>query len=115
MPAPKPPDAPFKPNLYVVARFLDALSASPTTLTRGQLQAAAGVNYDIFRAYLAFFEQKGYARVREDGTVVPTESGRRVRAELRAWIARFLVGESTSSTVEAPERASRTRQPFEDG
>lgn len=94
MPARKPPEARFKPNLYVVARFLDALAEPERAPTRSQLQAAAGVNYDIFRTYLDFFERKGYARVREDGTVVATAEGRRVRAELRAWIAAFLEAEA---------------------
>ena len=82
----------LQPNLYVVARFLDALArpdAAPPT--RSQLQAAVGVNYDVFRRYLSFLEAKGYARA--DGDLVRlTAEGRRVRAELLGWIAAFLEG-----------------------
>ncbi len=95
MPAPKPPDAPFLPNLYVVARFLDALARPGPEWTRSRLQAAVGVNYDVLRRYVDFLERKGYATVepREAGDVVRvTPEGRRVRAELLAWIAAFLDG-----------------------
>lgn len=78
----------FQPNLYVVARFLDALARPEAALSRAQLQAAVGVNYDILRRYLAFLGSKGY--VVADDTVRLTAEGRRVRAELRAWIDRFL-------------------------
>ena len=88
MPAPKAPGEPFRPNLYVVARFLDALVEGPRT--RAELQAAAGVNYDIFRRYLDLLAERDHLRVHADGTVAMTVAGRRVRAELRAWIEAFL-------------------------
>lgn len=78
----------WKPNLYVVARFLDALVDGART--RSDLQAAAGVNYDVFRRYLAFLEERGYAKSVGDGVVAITPAGSRTRAELRAWIDRFL-------------------------
>lgn len=91
MPAPRPPDAPFRPNLYVVARFLDVLARPDAILTRSQLQAAVGVNYDVLRRYLAFLETKGYVRAEGDAVRL-TAAGRRVRAELLGWIAAFLEG-----------------------
>jgi predicted transcriptional regulator len=94
LPAPRPPDAPFRPNLYVVARFLDCLARPDTELTRSQLQAAVGVNYDVFRRYLAFLSEKGYVTVVAKGeapeVVLLTVAGRRVREELLGWIRRFL-------------------------
>lgn len=98
MPAPRGADAEFRPNLYVVARFLDALARPDEALSRAQLQAATGVNYDVFRRYLDFLEEKGYAFVTPAGHVRLTPAGRRVREELRGWIARFLGG------VEEPGR-----------
>lgn len=97
MPARKPPDAPFQPNLYLVVRFLDALAQPDATMSRSQLQAAVGVNYDILRRYLAFLEARGLAVVRETGerggdTIALTREGRGIRDELRAWIGR-LVGD----------------------
>lgn len=88
MPARRDPEEPFRPNLYVVARFLDALHESPRT--RSQLQAAVGVNYDILRRYVELLEVRGLLRIDEDGTVRATPEGGRVRSELRAWIERFL-------------------------
>ena len=96
MPAPKPPDAPFMPNLYVVARFLDALARPSAEMGRNQLQAAVGVNYDVLRRYLDFLQRKGYVAITGEGrgaeTVRLTAEGRRVREELRSWLAAFLEG-----------------------
>jgi predicted transcriptional regulator len=96
MPAPKPPDTPFLPNLYVVARFLDALSRPEVVMGRSQLQAAVGVNYDVLRRYLEFLERKGYVTIelgeRGADAVRLTAEGRRVRDELRSWLAEFLAG-----------------------
>ncbi|MEA3199623.1 MAG: hypothetical protein QOE90_1051 [Thermoplasmata archaeon] len=78
----------WQPNLYVVARFLDALARPDETLSRAQLQAAAGVNYDVYRRYEAFLVAKGYVSVGE--TVRLTAAGRDVREELLRWIVRFL-------------------------
>lgn len=116
MPARKPPDASFQPNLYLVARFLDALARPDAALNRAQLQAAVGVNYDILRRYLAFLERKGLVVVRagkERGgdSIRLTQDGRALRGELRGWIARLL-GEapfgqanpmSSSTTTSASE------------
>ena len=87
----------WRPNLYVVARFLDALHEGPRT--RSELQAAAGVNYDIFRRYLAFLEARGLVAAPADGAVSLTAAGARTRRELREWIERFLQGEALSSPV----------------
>lgn len=91
-----------RPNLYVVARFLDALHDGPKS--RSELQAAAGVNYDIFRRYLAFLDERGYAAARPDGAIALTPAGGRVREELRAWIERFMTpakGPVTGASLDA--------------
>lgn len=95
MPAAKPPDAPFRPNLYVVARFLDALARPDEPApTRSALQAAVGVNYDVFRRYLDLLARKRYVTVHEgprgQDSVKLTAEGRRVRGELISWLAVFL-------------------------
>jgi len=95
----------WRPNLYVVARFLDALHEGPRT--RSELQAAVGVNYDIFRRYLAFLESRGFAAPRPDGLVVLTPSGLRVRSELRAWIERFLTPPPSERSVTPPSLHER--------
>jgi len=81
-------DAPWKPNLYVIARFLDALARPDSTMTRGQLQAAVGVNYDVYRRYEEFLRDKAYITLGE--AVRLTNEGRAVREELLSWIARFV-------------------------
>lgn len=94
MPAAKPPQAPFRPNLYLVARFLDALARPPQAYSKTQLQLAVGVNYDIFRRYVAFLAAKGYLVVTSDAsgaeTLRTTPEGAALRRELAAWIVRFL-------------------------
>ena len=107
MPAPKPPDAPFLPNLYVVARFLDALARPDVVLGRSQLQAAVGVNYDVLRRYLELLERKGYVTLhageRGADAVRLTAEGRRVREELRSWLAAFLEGSDMTRPPAAPQ------------
>lgn len=75
-----------RPDLHLVARFLDALSEAPRS--RSQLQRAAGVNYDIFTRYLALLMEKGYL-VEEEKTVRLTDEGRRLRGDLGAWLTRL--------------------------
>lgn len=90
----------WRPNLYVVARFLDALYDGART--KSDLQASAGVNYDIFRRYVAFLEARGFVTHRTDGSVALTPAGARVRAELRAWLERFLAGAPPPEPAGAP-------------
>lgn len=102
----------MKPNLYVVARFLDALARPDARLTKSQLQAAVGVNYDIFRRYLALLESKGHVRV--DDVVALTAEGRRVREELRQWIARFLdEGRAGDPRTAAPVQQAASTRPHD--
>lgn len=97
--APVPPIE--RPDLYVLARFLDRLSRPPgeprAEWTKARLQLAVRVNYDLFRRYLAFLESKRMV------TIAPNERGRitvRLTAEGEAtymriveWI-RTVVGEA---------------------
>jgi predicted transcriptional regulator len=63
-----PTQPPERPDLYVVARFLDKLTKPGATYTRSRLQAAVRLNYDLFRGYLALLEQKGWVRVVGEGS-----------------------------------------------
>jgi predicted transcriptional regulator len=94
VPAKKAPDTAFAPNLYVVARFLDVLARPDSDFSRSALQAAVGVNYDVFRKYVDFLVAKEYLVARGEGrgaeTLHLTAGGRAVREELRGVIARFL-------------------------
>lgn len=59
-------DPPRKPDLYVVARFLDKLSQPGVTYTRSRLQAAVRLNYDLFRSYLALMMDKRFVVAGEE-------------------------------------------------
>jgi predicted transcriptional regulator len=88
--APPDLDPPRRPDLYVVARFLDKLTAAPDGLTHAKLQAAVRLNYDLYRRYLALLVTKGFARVGPDkegaerATLTP--EGRHAHERLVRWI-----------------------------
>lgn len=89
-----PPRPPAKPDLYVIARFLDCLWRPawevPPAYTKAKLQLAVRLNYDLFRRYLAFLVEKKFVEVRADprGTevIVLTAEGRKAHDELVAWL-----------------------------
>lgn len=88
---PRDPKAPpEKPDLYVVARFLDKLVDAPTGYTRSRLQAAVRVNYDLFRSYLAWLDEQGYIETKPDAagkdTIHATPAAREAHARLVQWI-----------------------------
>lgn len=74
-----------RPDLYVVARFLDKLAASPEGHPRTKLQQAVRLNYDLYRSYLALLAQTGFVEVGED-RVKLTDKGRAAHAALLGWI-----------------------------
>ena len=85
-----------RPDLHIVARFLDRL-AEPGTgpLTKSRLQRAVGLNYDLFRKYLAILVERGWvASSGQDDreTFVLSEDGHRIRKELVAWLATLFGG-----------------------
>ena len=88
------PAAPAKPDLYVVARFLDKLCQPGAAFTRSKLQAAVRLNYDLFRSYLAWLESKGFvtskAEKDEKAVVRVTPVGLDAYHELVGWIRRVM-------------------------
>ena len=111
MPAPRSDDAPFQANLYVVGRFLDRLSQSGKSWTKASLQAACGVNYDIFRRYLALLEGKCFVVVSEAGRVALTKQGSAMRDQLRGLLAEFLASPPGTDAPPAPRAAPRSDGP----
>lgn len=87
---PRPVDPPGRPDLYVVARFLDKLTKPGVTYTRSRLQAAVRLNYDLFRSYLALMMEKGFvvADATHDGKEVfrITPAGLEAYHHLVGWI-----------------------------
>ena len=100
-PDPPPADRPHRPDLYVVARFLDRLcrpeGEPQPELSKAKLQLAVRLNYDLFRRYLAFLLERGFVEVVANGSGVElvrlTTEGRSAHARLVAWI-RSVLGES---------------------
>ncbi len=81
-----------KPDLFVLARFLDALHGRPGGLSRSALQRATRVNYDIFRAYLDLLDGRGLAASDDQGNVALTPAGAAARERLLDWIEDVLGG-----------------------
>jgi predicted transcriptional regulator len=76
-----------RPDLYVVARLLEALWRNHNRMRKTSLQMAAGLNYNVFTKYLEFLKARGLA------TVHPEGEGERVELTARGYEAhRFLVG-----------------------
>jgi predicted transcriptional regulator len=48
-----------KPDLYVVARFLERLWKEGREFKKTELQMAVGLNYTIYIKYLRWLEEKG--------------------------------------------------------
>jgi predicted transcriptional regulator len=81
---------PERPDLYVVARFLARLREPDRTHTRSSLQAAVRVNYDLFRAYLAWLLERGFVTVKpvEGGSdeIRLTREGFEAHGRLVSWV-----------------------------
>lgn len=88
-----PPD---RPDLFVVARFLERLWREGESMLKTRLQVAANVNYDVFAKYLAWLQARGLVLLENnpDGheRVAITEKGRRAYRQLVEWINEFVRG-----------------------
>lgn len=85
-------DPPGRPDLYVVARFLDALHNDEGVHTNSSLQMAVGLNYDRYLSYLAFLEAKGWVRVDESVTGSPEVRLAREGVEAYEHLVRWIRG-----------------------
>ncbi|HUR61744.1 MAG TPA: hypothetical protein VM286_05200 [Candidatus Thermoplasmatota archaeon] len=84
----------FRPDLYVLARFLERL-AEPRPWTRASLQLAVRLNYTLFARYLDFLAGKGWVRIEATetpATIVLTHAGHEAWSALRTWLATWLSG-----------------------
>ena len=78
-----------KPDLYVVARFLDRLQQEPNPPLKTELQLKVRINYSIFQRYLAWLTQRGFVAIIQSGNrecVQLTPAGREAHAQLAGWI-----------------------------
>ncbi len=93
MTSPPPLD---RPDLFVVARFLDRLWREGEPMIKTRLQVAANVNYDVFARYLAWLQGRGLVAVEggPDGheRVRVTEKGKRAYRQLVEWLNEYVHG-----------------------
>lgn len=92
---------PERPDLYVVARILDALWHRDEPLLRTHLQVASNVNYDIFVRYLEWMQGRRLVAL-EDGPdghvrVSLTPDGREAYRKIVSWINEVVRGRPPGS------------------
>jgi len=90
---------PERPDLFVVARFLERLWREGEPMVKTRLQVAANVNYDVFLRYLAWLQSRGLVVLENnpDGheRVAITEKGKRGYRQLVEWMNEFVRGRRT--------------------
>lgn len=89
-----------RPNLYVLARLLEALARAPAPVRKTQLQLIAGLNYTVFAKYLDFLVARGMVEVASEagGEVLRlTPKGTDIYRLLASGLARILTGDSTGA------------------
>jgi predicted transcriptional regulator len=60
------PPKEVKPDLYVVARFLEKLVSSGGQRRKTELQMAVGLNFNVYTKYLEWLELKGLIHTMEE-------------------------------------------------
>ena len=87
MSAPQPLE---RPDLYVVARVLERLWREERPMLKTRLQVASKVNYDVFRRYVSWMDERGLVQVAEsdDGhsRISLTPKGEEAYKKLVQWI-----------------------------
>ena len=53
------PEKEVKPDLYIVARFLEKLVTTGGSRRKTELQMAVGLNFNVYAKYLEWLETKG--------------------------------------------------------
>jgi predicted transcriptional regulator len=86
-----------RPDLHVVAQFLDRLAQAAAPVGKTDLQMQTRVNYTIFQRYLAWLAGRGLVAVEataQGERVALTARGRQAHAALQAWMRSVLGGPS---------------------
>ncbi|HUR62450.1 MAG TPA: winged helix-turn-helix domain-containing protein [Candidatus Thermoplasmatota archaeon] len=81
-----------RPDLYVLARFLDSLWRDQRPRRRTDLQLAVRLNYTVYKRYLEWMERKGLVVVGEAISITP--KGVETYKTLVTWI-KDAVGEDS--------------------
>ena len=87
-------DKAFKPDLYVVARFLERLWSGQKEYRKTQLQMAVGLNYGVYKKYLDWLIRKDLVELNKDEhgkTVVSiTSEGVKAYNTLVEWLKKVI-------------------------
>ena len=79
-----------RPDLYVVARFLEKLRIPNKVWKKPELQMAVGLNFNVYLKYLKWLKQKGLIILQEldDGhqVIKITQKGIDAYNTLASWI-----------------------------
>ncbi|MBW3583940.1 MAG: winged helix-turn-helix domain-containing protein [Euryarchaeota archaeon] len=78
-----------RPDLYVVARFLERLWRDGRPRRKTELQLAVRLNYNVYKKYLEWLVQAGLVETvaGKDGECIAiTEKGRETYGTLVSWI-----------------------------
>lgn len=82
--------AEMRPDLYVVARFLEKLKVEGGSKRKTELQMAVGLNYNVYSRYLEWLERKGLIVMREEEekykVIAMTKKGFDTYETLVKWI-----------------------------
>ena len=85
--APKSMD---RPDLYVVARFLERLWTPDKEWKKTELQMAVGLNYNVYSRYLQWLQDKGLITIKDiderHSVVRITEKGVEAYHTMASWI-----------------------------
>ena len=101
------PPGDLRPDLYVVARLLEALWRNGNRLKPTQLQLAAGINYTRFERYIEFLEARRLVSRRagtEDDTWIELTPAGHDALRFLAQGLREIFG---ATSEEAPRRGRR--------
>jgi predicted transcriptional regulator len=83
-------DAEIRPELYVVARFLEKLIAKGGSRRKTELQMAVELNFNVYTKYLVWMENKDLIRTEERDErskyVSITPKGLQTYKTLVSWI-----------------------------
>ena len=85
----------LKPDLYVVARFLDVLWWDTVGLKKTQLQMSVGLNYQTFLKYLDWLEKHELIKITSDNgseRITLSKKGMDAHKRLVEWIKETMRG-----------------------
>ena len=86
----------LKPDLYVVARFLDVLWWDTSGLKKTQLQMSVGLNYQNFLKYLEWLEHHDLVKITSDDDgcdrITLSKNGMDAHRRLVEWIKETMKG-----------------------